>query len=755
MGRIALLLAAATTASLLSAGEAETEGPKKPEATVVVESKPTPVDIHNPAPTEGLDGIQLREANLVNTEDSAKYMSNVLVRKRFVGDRNGVISGRNSNSIQSAAALVYSDGLLLSNFLGNNYNFGPRWGTVAPEEIERVDLIYGPYSALYPGNSMGVTAWITTREPQKLEASLRLQGFTQAYSDEYGFSRTFNGFQTSAWMGDRIGRFSYSVGVNHLDNLGQPMQYATLLASATTTGTGPTATGAGHDLDPTNARRLVLGPTNLEHTVQDQAKLRFGAFITPDFHVAFTVARWQNHFTRSSESWLKDATGAPLWSGRTVIDGLTYNLSPSSPIFPFADGTEATTLMGLTAKGKLGQSWLLEAILSGYQVDKDQLGSNTTAAPAGAAGGAGQVAFQDGTYWRTGDLKATGEAIGGQHHLALGLHWDHYRLNNRVFNATDWRQGTLTTLGSRFAGQSETQAAYVQDAWLFSPTWTLTAGLRLERWKAYDGLIQSGTALGTLAGRSESAASPKLSTTWMVQDSWSLRLSVGKATRFPTVSELFQGSLSAGSIVNNDPSLKPERISATDLTSEWTLRSGLVRLSLYEDDIRDRILRQTNILVVPNITNLQNVGRSRVRGAELSAHWVELLPGLDLQASLSATQALTLENPRYPAYEGKWMTTVPRDRASLVATWRPRADWTFVLAARHTGDTYSNPDGTDMNHNTFGGASSFTMVDLKANWKLSQRLTAGLSVDNAGSARAFIYHPYPHRTYTGELRWAF
>ena len=42
MGRIALLLAAATTASLLSAGEAETEGPKKPEALSLIHiSEPT------------------------------------------------------------------------------------------------------------------------------------------------------------------------------------------------------------------------------------------------------------------------------------------------------------------------------------------------------------------------------------------------------------------------------------------------------------------------------------------------------------------------------------------------------------------------------------------------------------------------------------------------------------------------------------------------------------------------------------------
>jgi iron complex outermembrane receptor protein len=43
---------------------------------------------------------------------------------------------------------VYADGILLSNLLGNGAFFTPRWALVTPEEIERVDVLYGPFSVL-------------------------------------------------------------------------------------------------------------------------------------------------------------------------------------------------------------------------------------------------------------------------------------------------------------------------------------------------------------------------------------------------------------------------------------------------------------------------------------------------------------------------------------------------------------------------------------------------------------------------------
>ena len=110
----------------------------------------------------------------------------MMVRKRYIGDPNAVISGRNAGTLQSARSLLYADDLLLSNLMSNGWDGAPRWGMVTPQEIGAVDILYGPYSALYPGNSLGTTVLIHTVLPQRLTASASTQFFSQDYRDAYG-----------------------------------------------------------------------------------------------------------------------------------------------------------------------------------------------------------------------------------------------------------------------------------------------------------------------------------------------------------------------------------------------------------------------------------------------------------------------------------------------------------------------------------------------------------------------------------------
>jgi len=88
---------------------------------------PRAVDPNLPASVETVTREQFDNWNVVNTEDVLKYMPNLAVRKRFIGDLNSIIAVRGTSNSQSARGLVYADGLLLSNLLGNSYSFPPRW----------------------------------------------------------------------------------------------------------------------------------------------------------------------------------------------------------------------------------------------------------------------------------------------------------------------------------------------------------------------------------------------------------------------------------------------------------------------------------------------------------------------------------------------------------------------------------------------------------------------------------------------------
>ena len=91
---------------------------------------------------------EVADINTADSEDVIKYQPNLMVRKRFIGDRNGLLTFRDMHNFQTPRALVYSDGLLLSNFLGANFGTAPRWDVVQPREIDRVEILYGPYLSL-------------------------------------------------------------------------------------------------------------------------------------------------------------------------------------------------------------------------------------------------------------------------------------------------------------------------------------------------------------------------------------------------------------------------------------------------------------------------------------------------------------------------------------------------------------------------------------------------------------------------------
>ena len=154
------------------------------DRVTITAGRPTTMPIEIPTTIESVTGAQVEKSiNATDAEDALKYLPSLTVRKRYIGDYDhAVLATRASGTGNSARSLVYADGILLSNLLGNGAGFTPRWGLVAPEEIERVDVLYGPFSAAYSGNSAGAIVDFVTRMPTRFEAHAKLQGFAQPLS---------------------------------------------------------------------------------------------------------------------------------------------------------------------------------------------------------------------------------------------------------------------------------------------------------------------------------------------------------------------------------------------------------------------------------------------------------------------------------------------------------------------------------------------------------------------------------------------
>jgi len=746
--------------------------PQKDAGVVTITaSNPTSWPTQIPATMEGLSTRQIEEqVNASDSEDALKYLPSLLVRKRYIGDYNhAILSSRASGTGNSARSAVYADGILLSNFLGNGVSglgFPPRWGMVTPDEIERVDVMYGPFSAAYPGNSVGAVVDYTTRMPDRFEGSMKL-GYTHQPFDLYNTHASYGSRQTSASLGSRAGDWAWRLDFHHSDSQSQPLTFANALRSTTAANTGDMAvTGAISGQNKLGQDWLLLGTGTQYHTVQDHFKAKLAYDLSPTVRATYTLASWQNTSQGRSTTYLRDAQGQPVYSGNVSIDGQRYTLNGGT--FPLTQESLQHTLHGLSIKSRTQGSfdWEVAASLYDYGTDEKRSNSGSNPLPAAATGGSGTIADGSGTGWHNLALRGTWRPDGpkGEHVVDFGAQQDHYRLRYQTSNiAGNWPGDGASTLASEVGGRTQLQSFYAQDTWRFAPLWRAVLGLRSEHWQASDGLTRFSASSSTgHPGRNEHFLSPKGALSWQLSADAFLKYAIGRAVRMPTVNELYGATSTTNAQYINDPNLRPEKSWTQELSYERTLDRHQWRLTAFAEDTRDGIYSQTvfDSAANRNISRVQNVGHIVTRGLEAVYNGYPLwLSGLDLSASVTYADSTIRENEGFVTTPGdtlgKRQPNIPRWRATLLAAYRWNAKWSSTVAVRHSGKQFNTLNNSDTNSHAYMGVSPFTTVDVRARWQIDPRWTAAFGIDNLTHQTYWNFHPYPQRSYTAELKARF
>ncbi|WP_298235190.1 TonB-dependent receptor [uncultured Azohydromonas sp.] len=716
----------------------------------VTGSRPTSLPTQIPTTMEGVTRQDIeRSVNATDSEDALKYFPSLLVRKRYVGDYNhAILSSRASGTGNSARSAVYADGILLSNFLGNGVgglSFPPRWGLVTPEEIERVDVMYGPFSAAYPGNSAGAVVDYVTRMPTRFEAHAKV-GYVAQPFDLYDTHATYHAKQASLSLGDRAGDWAWWLNVNRTDSEGQPLTFVTRPA-----GTALPGTGAVPGLDSANQPWLILGAGTQYHTVQDHLKLKLAYDLGPTVRASYVFGWWRNDADGNTESYLRDAGGLPAYTSD----------------FALTREKLRHTMHGLSLKSRTRGEWDWEVAASRYDYGRDDKRQNaaTNPLPGAFTGGAGTLADGSGTGWHTLALKLTWRPprAEGRHVVDFGLQQERYQLRYRSSSiAGNYLADAAGALVSNVQGDTQLRSLWAQDTWQLSDRWKTVLGGRLERWDADNGLTEIAAVsppLAPHAARHETDSSPKAALSWQWLPRTLLKASLGRAVRYPTVNELYGATSTTNSQFINDPNLRPEKSWTAELSAEQELgANALARLTFFAEDTRDALYTQRTLVGTTTVNRVQNVGRVATQGLEAafnSTGW--LLKGLDLWASLTYADSTIKENAGFVNAPGdtigKQQPNIPRWRATLLASYRWDEHWTTTLGARYSGRQYRTLNNADVNGHSYMGVSSFAVADLRVLYRFDKQWSAALGIDNLNNDQYWNFHPYPQRSYSLELKF--
>ncbi len=703
--------------------------------------------------------------NATTVEDTVRYAPGVLIRKRFIGDPNGTLGIRTSNSFQTAHSSVYADGMPLHNPLRTSFSGAPRWSMVAPSEIESTEVLYGPFSAQYGGASFGGVVNLTTRMPEKFEAHMDAMGIFQDMH-RAGRNELLTGYKTFLSAGDKMDRFSVFGSYNHFENEGQPQTPRTTTVSNGTTGTA--ATGGQFENQPTGAPGIVFGDDGIAQQTTDLFKLKMGYDFTDDLKGLFTIAYEERlGKTDDPQSLLKNASGNTLLGGGATT-GLSSNSLANGGVFTQAGKTFAVPgsafsvgeserdalNYGLNLKGKISDNWSIDTTASYYDAFNDSSVSSNLNPNHPLNKNKGQVTDVD-AWWAAYDLKLATDKFLDRDDLSFmgGYQLNHAHLNLDVFNSNNYPQQSRDTHTTDSGGETQTNSAFSQLEWRFIPDWSVMAGARFDHWQAIDGHVRdfSKNNIQNFADRDASRVSPKASLEYS-PDAWTFRYSFSKAYRFPIAEEMFASVSSLNNLSISAPDLGPENGYFHNFMTQYDIPRGYVRANFFYDQINNEIANTLQNFGSTRVTTFLPIEQTEAVGVDLTFQQNEIfeLP-VDLMLNGTFIDKQITKNSKNTALVGSQWDRLPKLQANASLTYHIMPAWDSSVSVRYRSDSFQRLDNLDTEANVFGGTDESTFVDLKTNYhlklhpKLKSTLSAG--IDNVFDVNAFENHPYPQRTF--------
>lgn len=295
---------------------------------------------------------------------------------------------------------------------------------------------------------------------------------------------------------------------------------------------------------------------------------------------------------------------------------------------------------------------------------------------------------------------------------------------------------------------------YLQTSWDLTPKWTLDAGMR------YSTVSFDSTDYYVTTGNGDDSGSkryhkllPMGSLNYAVTDAWNVYLSAGRGFETPTINELSYRSVD-GSQTGLNLGLKPSTSDTVELGSKTRIGYGLLTAAVFQTNT-------DNELVVEDSSNgrsvYKNAGKTRRQGVEMSfdqqfaENWQMKMAWTYLDATYRNS---TCDDSGSCTPSGNRLPGVAKNMGYASLAWAPEQGWHAGADVRYMGSIQAD----DENDAT---APSYTVVGLSTGYKfgwdkwsldlfsrvdnLFDKAYVGSVIVNEGNGR--YYEPAPGRNY--------
>lgn len=666
-----------------------------------------------------------------NLKDSLKGVEGVTtIQHRGVSDVNPTIVLRGIPD--QSRTMILLDGIPMNTSYTSStstpYN-------ILPEDLEKVEVIRGPFSSLYGSSAMGgVINYITTM-PNSPEYKISI-GKGDAFHDGKASSNLTKVYVSAADKIDDNLKFKIAYGALHTDGYGSDFVTVTTQPPASISGYIP-------ESSPIGGTQYVVG--NAGDRSLNKYDLSTKLIYTPTSKDSVEASYRQSHYRvnyANPQSYIATLSGDTVYSyssgsnrireskylqGESELNSHLYTLNY------FHNFTDST----------------FDIRYSLLSVDDWYSAAGTTATRIGGSGTLTPRAVKN-TMLHTTWQKPIGDSL-----LLLGAEYKDNQANSETLSLSDWKnEDSITTQTSASGGKERIIAGFAEVQSDITEKLSTTIGIRYELWKGYDGYVSdintSNTTLNqTYAAQHKNNFSPKISLNYQADDTTMFKASWGRAFRAPDPVNLYRtyeiAAMNRVYVANSK--LQPEQSESYDFGVEQkTLSNALIKAYWFHTDIKEMISTKPPVLISGKYYyERENVGQARSQGYELS--YVQPLP-YDLMFNTNYTKTYTkiLENDLEPALVGKQFTGIPEDMVNVTLTY-DNQQFYALLNYNYQSKIYNNSDNSDFVSNVYGSIDPTGIFNTKIGYKINNKFDLSLSVTNLADKNYYSYEKAEGRTW--------
>lgn len=664
----------------------------------------------------------------------------------------GVYKSQKANGGLQIRGFDSTDILVLLNGvpMNNTFNNGVDWEAIPVHSIERIELVRGPSSSLYGGRGVAGVINIQTKQQQPKQSVKDIHWHGQIGYGSHGTLNNELGFD--AQVSNRI-----TVGMSGEQRKtdGYP---------------GFFITGRAANIRPST---VTVTPDNPVPQTKDGSYLlgsrgdksfnnkNLSAYVTMKLRdresLTYSYLYTKNRYAYENPMSTITVNGAPIFSGNVKINNQKYVALRTSRYLGY-DGLKeyhAHNLQYKNDKNKLQVTFnILDRKKDGFSSPSNPNTPNYS--------GPGDDSFYPGKTINF-DAQKVWDRM-GKHSVVAGINWKKESFEQKRRELTNWRNhssfDSTTYPGGLYEinkGATNNLALFVQDTYRPNFNWAIYTGLRIDRFKKFDGqhvtYDTNNNRYDTInhGEGSYTEWSPKLAIEHYVTDSLNVYASYGHSFNPPPLSQVYRYS----DVVRANPNLNPERSDTFEvgMKKEWGTKTAL-NLSAFYVKTKDKVKYVTHYDNNGDVDYkmYENVDQETRRGIELelrhqlSSKWsvfgnYTLQMGLIKHKDLPNTNASGYEEINYD---------IPKHifHAGLEYT---NGKWNALWDAQYVSRRQSVDDITGQ----YGSSDSYFISNVAMNYKFSKEATLQLGIQNVFNRVFFDDEATAGRTYSASMKFKF